>query len=73
MKLGHRFLVATDQQALVQDYTALLRAAKVDQSIPVADRLLHCYGANNHASLASTKASPAPPTANSCAFTCPPS
>jgi len=55
VELGHRFLVATDQHELVQDYTVLLGEAEVDQSIPVADRLLHRYGADSLASLSFDK------------------
>jgi len=46
---------ATDQHELVQDYTVLLGEAEVDQSIPVADRLLHRYGADSLASLSFDK------------------
>lgn len=51
VELGHRFLVATDQHELVQDYAVLLGGAEVDQSLPVADRLLHRYGPGSLASL----------------------
>jgi hypothetical protein len=55
VELGHRFLVATDQHELVQDYAVLLGEAEVDQSIPLADRLLHRYGAGSLASLSFDK------------------
>jgi len=55
VELGHRLLLATDQQQLIQDYAVLLRAAAVDQSIPVADRLLGRYGAGSVASLSFDK------------------
>jgi len=55
VELGHRFLVATDQHELVQDYAVLLGEAEVDQSIPVADRLLHRYGPGQLASLSFDK------------------
>ena len=42
--LGYRFLVATDQHQIIQDYDVLLQAAEVEQSIPVADRLLGRFG-----------------------------
>ena len=55
VELGHRLLLATDQQQLIQDYAVLLKAAEVDQSIPVADRLLGRYGAGSVASLSFDK------------------
>lgn len=55
VELGHRLLIATDQHALIQDYAVLLAAAEVDQSVPVADRLLHRYGAGSLASLSFDK------------------
>jgi hypothetical protein len=55
VEFGHRFLVATDQHALVQDYAVLLGEAEVDQSIPLADRLLHRYGPGQLASLSFDK------------------
>ena len=44
VELGHKFLIATDQHQLIQDYATLLQAAEVDQSIPVIDRLIGRYG-----------------------------
>ena len=55
VELGHKFLIATDQNQLIQDYAVLLGAAEVDQSIPVADRLLGRYGAGSVASLSFDK------------------
>lgn len=55
VELGHRFLVATDQHELVQDYAVLTGGAEVDQGIPVADRLLHRYGPDSLASLSFDK------------------
>jgi len=55
VELGHRLLLATDQQQLIQDYAVLLKAAEVDQSIAVADRLLGRYGAGSVASLSFDK------------------
>jgi len=55
VELGHRFLVATDQHEVVQDYAVLLGGAEVDQSLPVADRLLHRYGTGSLASLSFDK------------------
>jgi hypothetical protein len=40
VQLGHRLLIATDQHQLIQDYAVLQGEAEVDQSVPVADRLL---------------------------------
>jgi len=47
---GHRLLVATDQHGLIQDYDVPAGGVDVDQSVPVADRLLHRYGARSLAS-----------------------
>ncbi len=46
VELGHKLLIATDQNQLIQDYAVLMHEAEVDQSIRVADRLLgrHCAG-----------------------------
>ena len=44
VELGHKLLIATDQNQLIQDYAVLMHEAEVDQSIPVADRLLGRYG-----------------------------
>jgi hypothetical protein len=44
VELGHRLLVATDQHQLIQDYAVPAGEADVDQSVPVADRLLGRYG-----------------------------
>lgn len=55
VELGHRLLLATDQQQLIQDYVVLQGEAEVDQSVPVADRLLGRYGAGSVASLSFDK------------------
>jgi hypothetical protein len=55
VELGHRWLVASDQHQIIQDYDVLLQAAEVEQSIPVADRLLGRYGAGSVASLSFDK------------------
>ena len=55
VELGHKLLLATDQNQLIQDYAVLLKEAEVDQSIPVADRLLGRYGVGSVASLSFDK------------------
>jgi hypothetical protein len=55
VELGHKLLIATDQQQLIQDYAVLMSEAEVDQSLPVADRLLGRYGAGSVASLSFDK------------------
>ncbi len=45
VELGHRLLVATDRDGLVQAYTAMTEGADVEQSIPIGDQLLSRYGA----------------------------
>ena len=55
VELGHKLLIATDQNQLIQDYAVLLGEAEVDQSIPVADRLLGRHGAGSVASLSFDK------------------
>lgn len=55
VELGHRLLIATDQHELIQDYDVPVGGADVDQSVPVADRLLGRYGAGQIASLSFDK------------------
>jgi IS5 family transposase len=55
VELGHRLLIATDQHQLIQDYDVPVGGADVDQSIPVADRLLGRYEAGSLASLSFDK------------------
>jgi IS5 family transposase len=55
VELGHKLLLATDQQQLIQNYAVLLSEAEVDQSVPVADRLLGRYGAGSVASVSFDK------------------
>jgi hypothetical protein len=55
VELGHRLLIATDQHQLIQDYDVPVGGADVDQSVPVADRLLGRYGAGSVASLSFDK------------------
>ena len=55
VELGHRLLIATDQHQLIQNYDVPVGGADVDQSIPVADRLLGRYGAGSLASLSFDK------------------
>jgi len=55
VELGHKLLLATDQHQMIQDYDVLLKAAEVDQSVPVTDRLLGRYGAGSVASLSFDK------------------
>jgi len=55
VELGHRLLIATDQHQLIQDYDVPVGAAEVDQSVPVADRLLGRYGPGSVASISFDK------------------
>jgi len=55
VELGHRLLIATDQHQLIQDYDEPVGEAEVDQSVPVADRLLGRYGPGSLASLSFDK------------------
>ena len=55
VELGHRFLIATDQHELVQDYDVPVGGADVNQSVPVTDRLLGRYGEGSIASLSFDK------------------
>jgi hypothetical protein len=54
VELGHRLLVASDQHQLIQDYQELV-GADVDQSVPVASRLLARYGEGQIASMSFDK------------------
>lgn len=51
VELGHRLLIATDQHQLIQDYDLPIGGAEVNQSIPVASRLLARHGEGSIASL----------------------
>jgi hypothetical protein len=51
VELGHRLLIATDQHQLIHDHDVPVGGADVDQSLPVADRLLGRYGEGAIASL----------------------
>jgi hypothetical protein len=55
VELGHRLLITTDQHQLIQDDDVPVGGADVDQSVPVADRLLGRYGAGQIASLSFDK------------------
>jgi IS5 family transposase len=55
VELGHKFLIATDQNQLIHDYAVLMQEAEVEQSLPLADRLLGRYGAGGVASLSFDK------------------
>jgi hypothetical protein len=55
VELGHRLLIATDQHQLIQDYDVPVGGADVDQSVPLADRLLGRYGPGSVASLSFDK------------------
>ena len=55
VELGHRLLIATDQNQLIQDYEVAAGVADVDRSVGVADRLLGRYGAGSVASLSFDK------------------
>jgi transposase, IS5 family len=54
VELGHRLLVATDQHQLVQDYEGPV-GVDVDQSVPVASRLIGRYGEGQIASISFDK------------------
>lgn len=55
VELGHRLLIATCQHQLIHDYDVPVGGADVDQSLPVADRLLSRYGVGQIASLSFDK------------------
>jgi hypothetical protein len=55
VELGHRLLVATDQHGLIQDYDVPVAQTDVDQSVPVADRVLGRYGPGSIASISFDK------------------
>ena len=55
VELGHRLLIATDQQQLLQDYAVPVGGADVDPSVPVASRWLDRHGAGSLASLSFDK------------------
>ena len=55
VELGHRILIATDQDQLIQDYDVPVGGADVNQSLPVAGRLLGRYGEGGIASMSFDK------------------
>jgi hypothetical protein len=55
VELGHRLLIATDQHEIIQDYDVPVGGVDVNQSVPVADRLLGRYGLGRIASLSFDK------------------
>jgi len=55
VELGHRLLIATDQHQLIQDCDTPVGGVDVNQSVPVADRLLGRYGPGSLASLSFDK------------------
>ena len=55
VELGHRLLIGTDQHQLIQDYDVPVGQVDVNQSVPVAGRLLGRYGAGAIASLSFDK------------------
>lgn len=55
VELGHRFLLASDQHQLIQDYGVPVGGADVNQSVPVGDRLLGRYGEGSIASISFDK------------------
>lgn len=54
VELGHRLLVASDQHQLIQDYEGPV-GVDVDQSVPVASRLIGRYGEGQIASMSFDK------------------
>ena len=55
VELGHRLLIAADQDQLIHDYDILLNQVDMGQSVPVADRLLGRYGEGRIASMSFDK------------------
>ena len=55
VELGHRLLVTTDQNQLIQDYAVMEQEVDVDQSVPVVDRMLGRYGEGAIASVSFDK------------------
>jgi hypothetical protein len=54
VELGHRLLVATDQHQIIHDYEGTV-GVDVDQSVPVASRLIGRYGEDQIASMSFDK------------------
>ena len=55
VELGHRLLIAADQDQLIHDYDILLNQGDMGQSVPVTDRLLGRYGQGRIASISFDK------------------
>ena len=50
VELGHRLLIASSQHQIIHDYDVPIGEMDIDQSVPVADRLVGQYGEGNIAS-----------------------
>jgi len=55
VELGHRLLIAVDQDQLIHDYDILHNQGDMGQSVPVSDRLLGRYGEGRIASISFDK------------------
>ena len=55
VELGHRLLIATDQNSLILDYKIMSGGDEAAEVIPLVDRLLDKYGAGSIRSLSSDK------------------
>lgn len=55
VELGHKLLITTDQNGLVIDYQTMERTSDVEETIPLADRLLQHFGEGQIQSLSVDK------------------
>ncbi|MFT5471662.1 MAG: IS5 family transposase [Verrucomicrobiales bacterium] len=55
VEFGHRLLVTTEQHGLIVDYKVMYGGSESAEIVPVADRLLNCFGDESIASLSTDK------------------
>ena len=44
VELGHKLLITTDQYGFILDYKVMQQTADSNETLPLVDRLLNCYG-----------------------------
>lgn len=55
IELGHRILISSDQYGLILDYKVMDHSVDVQETIPLADRLIHRFGEDQIAGLSVDK------------------
>ena len=55
IELGHKLLITTDQYDLILDYKVMEQTADINETLPLADRLLNKYGEDSFESISFDK------------------